>query len=240
MNQIEDLLCFDIETVAKYEYYSEMTEKEKDIFTTFFYKRKVIDRIDYFETEPDGDRKYYESAQPVPEFSIPICISLGRFVDGEIVVQSLTSDGTEESIIKMLKTFAKTVRNHPEMTLSGWNINGFDVPYLNRFFVKYGIEIPVAMSQRTKPWERQVIDLMEVWKGGKYDTLPSLEIVSNFLGISDSKEEMHGVDTSRYFYGKMYIEMSATEGRAMIKKYCEADVKSTLEIAEKMKISKMI
>lgn len=238
MENLNELLVFDIETVAKYENYSEMTEKEKDIFTTFFYRRKVIDRIDYFETEPDGNRKYYEMAQSIPEFSVPICISLGRFVDGKPVVQSLTSDGTEESIIKMLKTFAKTIRNHPEMTLSGWNINGFDLPYLNRFFVKYGIEIPFAMSQRTKPWERKVIDLMEAWKGGKYDTLPGLELVSCFLNVSDSKEEMHGVDTSMIFRGKM--RYSIEEGIKLIQRYCEADVCSTLEIANKMFLSHMI
>jgi len=240
MEQLSDLLCFDIETVAKYKHYSELTEKEKDIFTTFFYKRKMIDRIDFFETHEEGDRMYYENAQPVPEFSLPICISLGRFVDGEPKAYSLTSDGSEEGTINMLKAFAKAVTKRPSLILCGWNINSFDIPYLNRFFVKYGIEIPFAMSQRTKPWERQVVDLMEVWKGGKYDTLPSLELVSCFLGVSDSKEEMHGVDTSRYFRGKMFIDMGVEEGRAMIKKYCEADVKSTLEIAGKMFSSKMI
>jgi DNA polymerase elongation subunit (family B) len=89
--------------------------------------------------------------------------------------------------------------------LVGWNIKGFDIPFLTRRLWKYGLKAPKWWTARPG-WgkEPMVIDLMEEWKCGDYKAAyTKLDHAAKFLGM-EGKTGAHAKD-----FGKLYVEDQA-------------------------------
>ena len=52
--------------------------------------------------------------------------------------------------------------------LVGFNVLGFDLPFLVKRYVVNGLEVPQVLRVDTKPWSKQVVDVMLRWDSGKY------------------------------------------------------------------------
>lgn len=72
--------------------------------------------------------------------------------------------------------------------LAGWNITGFDLPWLIKRSFKHGIK-PPGWLRDGRYWSRAIIDLLDVWKLGEFRKEEgktvgnSLDNVAKFLGL---------------------------------------------------------
>ena len=135
--------------------------------------------------------------------------------------------------------------------IGGWNIKSFDVPYIFKKAIKYGVDpvfIPKGLQIfEKKPWETKLFDLSELWKMTGFQT-QTLSTVCDFLGVQSPKEELEGKFVKNVYYNdyrdvppylnepyeriRGYQTQSQEDRESLIVKYCEADVKSNIDIAK--------
>lgn len=151
-----------------------------------------------------------------PEFSRIVCISALCNMHG---MRSFYDEDEKE----LLQKFVDFVGNGPVMWI-GHYIKGFDVPYLQTRLMANGIQIPPSLrTYGKKPWELNMADTKEMWKGGMFKTChaASLTAVCLALGIPTPKDAISGKDVAEYYH----------EGKIKeIVEYCEKDVEATLEV----------
>lgn len=107
--------------------------------------------------------KYGNDFNFMPEFNRIITITVGMFVTNdkkERVMTVKNLEGDEKAQIE--KFFEITV----EHSVCGWNCKGFDLPFIVRRALKYGIAIPNTLKLHgRKPWDvTNVLDLKDVYK----------------------------------------------------------------------------
>lgn len=108
-------------------------------------------------------------------------------------------------------------------TFVGWNIDAFDVPFLWRRAIRYGIK-PLRDAFNRNRYKGNSIDLMTVWQADFKD-YRKLSDVAAFLGIEDKS---NGIDGSMVY--DLYKEGRIEE----IKEYCKADVQTVREIYDRI------
>jgi len=221
---VRDFIFFDIETVGKQKDLKNLELNEPKLYQMI--TKKFGNRSEKKDT--DSVEEFYRRMSPVlPEFGKIVCISYG-YVDSNDNWKVNSCVGDEEYIVKNAqKTFQKAL----DMNLQpcGYNIIGFDMPWLNKKMVKYGLQVPYnILLYNKKPWEVKVLDLCDVWKStGRYWC--SLDEVIYELGLPSPKDELSGDKVHDTFW----VENDITK----ISKYCEKDVKATKDIVEKLIVS---
>jgi hypothetical protein len=223
---ISRFLYFDIETVGKYKDITELKINEPKLYQLL--EKKFSNKGDRERWESETIETLYERiCSLIPEYGKIVCISYGRVnKNGEFVVKS--SIGEEKDILlEAQKIFNDALDK--KIIPSGFNILLFDLPYINKKMMKYGIRIPynILLSDK-KPWNVGVLDLSDTWRGtGRYWS--SLDEVTYELGVESPKGELSGDKVHHEFWYNNNIQK--------IKKYCEGDVKALKNIHEKMIIS---
>lgn len=220
-----DFVYFDIETSGNYP--DLLSLKNNDMRGYDLFMRKIERKSGQFiDWKLDPDKVYLEKTPLMPEFGRVVCVSIGYIKDDNIKIESFINENEEDIIFKVHKIFEK-ISNKTLYGLSGFYIKGFDIPFLNRKFMQYGLTIPkLFKSFGVKPWEMNILDLAEVWKS--YGTLEnvSLDEMLYVLGIDSPKSVMAGKDVHNKFWN--------TKDYEDIKTYCEGDVVSCIKAAEKI------
>jgi hypothetical protein len=103
----------------------------------------------------------------------------------------------------------------------GFNIFGFDLPFLYRRSWILGVEIP-RMIRKGRYWHEDLIDLMDVWKLGNYDQRISLDMLAKSLGLGEKTG--NGAD---------FAALWASDREKAIS-YAKTDVELTRKCAERM------
>lgn len=67
-------------------------------------------------------------------------------------------------------------------TLIGFNIFGFDLPFMARRAWVHGLQVP-HIARNGRYWSNQFMDLMDIWKLGVYDQRISLDNMAKALGV---------------------------------------------------------
>ncbi len=156
--------------------------------------------------------EYISSAALIPEFATVVCCS---FSAGG-------TPSTKIGIEEIHEAFCRLDGYTP----CGWNIKGFDIPFLCKHFIKNGLKIPKILSNfQKKPWEVNVIDIMEVWKNNGFSPT-KLSTACVFMGIETPKDEINGGDVHELFHSGEIEKIT---------KYCEKDVIATSIFWEKIK-----
>lgn len=110
---------------------------------------------------------------------------------------------------------------------AGWNINGFDIPFMVRRSWANGVIVPNIYNGRYL--DKRFIDLMEVFGCGEYGYKAKLDDVANFLGVQGKYD---GDCTGEEFAEKF---LSGDDvARAQAEEYLKCDVRATWAIAEKL------
>lgn len=115
-------------------------------------------------------------------------------------------------------------------TLLGWNILGFDLPFIYRRSIVLGIDVPPMLrGDANARWAPLFHDIMHLWSFGLYgpDRYESLDTVCKACGI---KGKMDGVDGS--MFEQMYLRGDATT-RAQAIEYCKMDLLACWGVAER-------
>jgi predicted PolB exonuclease-like 3'-5' exonuclease len=158
-----------------------------------------------------------------PEFGAITCLSYGTWSENGMQISTVSGENEKEVLEKIRILFLKAGSNG--LTPTGWNIKNFDIPWIVRKMMMYGIDVPDAISSfDKKPWEVNIFDMKEMWKGWcSIDC--NFEEAAYSMGVPSPKDDIDGSQTHSEFW-KGNIERIAT--------YCEKDVKAMIQMAEKM------
>ena len=151
------------------------------------------------------EEHYPNECSLIPEFGQVVCCTFGYEKEGKLITT------TEDNLIEIHRIF----KNANGMIPCGWNIKGFDIPFLNKHFLKNGLKIPAILSTyNKKPWEVNICDLQEIWKQNGFNSC-KFNSACVFLGIESPKDDIDGSMVHEAFWNGE-IER--------IKTYCEKDV----------------
>ena len=220
--RIGDYMFFDIETVPGYDNFENVPSDMQDAWIALCSRRYTDD----LKRGKSYGELYIENAALMAEFNKVVCISAGRIVDNEHLVASLFLPSDRDNDESLIRTFCTFLNKQSGYKLTGFNIHGFDIPVLFKKCVKYGLKIPQQLNTwNIKPWERQSVDIYDIWKCGSHSSSASLQTVSTFLDCGNPKENVCGCDVNTLYNN---------DNLDGIIDYCEGDVKATMCILEKL------
>jgi DNA polymerase elongation subunit (family B) len=227
VSNLKSMLFIDIETVSEFKYYSEFCEQRPGAAVHWMKKADNYRRTEIDLSELSDADIYLKNAALHPEFAKIITVSIGQIQfdeNGIPIAEKIRSFyGDDES--KFLKEFMQTARaifnKNPNVQFTGHNIKNFDFPFLIKRALVHGIQTPSQFHlQNKKPWENCLLDTYEVWKFAGWNSA-SLDLICDTLNIPSPKALMKGNETTEeYWNGNL----------EKIKEYCEADVKSTMNV----------
>ena len=220
--KLTDYLYFDIETAGKYKDVT-MLKQAEPILYELLLKKYNNQSINEKREGESIDDYYLRVSSIIPEYGKIVCVSVGRVdQDGKWWVSSITGD--EIDIINRTKSiFIGALNNN--LIPCGYNILTFDLPWLNKKFIKHGVRLPYNLLLfDKKPWDVNVLDLFEVWKStGRYWS--SMDEVAYELGIKSSKTKLSGDKVHYTFWYENDVNKIA--------EYCEDDVRVLKDIISK-------
>lgn len=191
-------------------------------------RKNSLDPIDVTD-----DRLYQLDAALYPEFGKVVVITIGQITftdDANPIpkIKSIYGDDEKDVLEQFMKTMVRIFQANPNIKIVGHNIKGFDMPFLIRRAIINGVEIPHQLHlQKLKPWENCLLDTMEVWKFGGWNSA-SLSLICDVLQIPSPKQNMYGGEVAEAYWAGRLEE---------IKDYCEDDVEATMNVM--LKISNM-
>lgn len=224
---------FDIETSRKYESYDEF--KEADERGAKLFEKKVLKKltkeewdtlvIDKFARNKFVRDEYVDLGGLLPEYGRVVCMAYGFYKpDGGNRVLGCAFDLDEK---KLIGDIAKAFNQVSSLRLipCGYNVRGFDIPYIYKKCLSYGIPVPsVINSFGKKPWEVLMFDMMDTWKGTS-NSSATFDEMAYSLGVESPKKDMNGSEVGDAFFSGQYKE---------IVEYCKRDVACLMDCSEKI------
>lgn len=214
------VLNFDIETVSSYATYEEFKLNDS-VGAELFHKK--AQRFKWLDANTI-DEVYELKAGVISTYGKIVCISYSVIKDGKIHVFNINGD--EQSIVERFKHELDKI-SIPNWYLGGFNINMFDIPWLQHKMILYNIEIPEILEFGKKPWDMRVFDYYEIYKQKNIWSSSFEEVLYEF-GIDSPKDKMDGSEVSSFFYKKKDIDS--------IIEYCNKDAYACCMLQSKLKI----
>lgn len=106
-------------------------------------------------------------------------LCIGLISDGQF--HCLSADGDEKLL---LQDFNERVKNSENSPFIGWNIFGFDLPYIQKRCYFHGLKPPIRFdfdAYRTEKW----IDLEHLWNNKNKQEHTALNTVAKFLRVGE-------------------------------------------------------
>lgn len=231
-SELKGMLFIDIETCSQYRNLDDLEKNGPEGLLDLWIKKAESIRL-YEEDKRDlTDSELYEKCASIyAEFGKINTISIGQIAFDEIGMphDSKIKSFYGEDEIQLLEDFNNTMRavfaKNPNVKLIGHNIKKFDMPWIVKRSLVNGIIPPTQFHfQKQKPWENCLLDTYEIWKFGGYNS-SSLDMICNLFGIPSPKDAMKNYEVSEHYWNGN-IEN--------IMKYCEGDVKATMNVMLKM------
>ncbi len=104
----------------------------------------------------------------------------------------------------------------------GFNVHGFDLPFLIRRSWHHGVAVPRVLLSGGKYWCDTILDLMTAWKCGGYKDFISLDMLSKFLKVGQKNGN-----------GELFCVLWDKDREAAIS-YLKNDVRLCADCAAKM------
>lgn len=239
----------DVETVSAFKDFQSADERTQELFKTKFFRE--IAELCKESGAPENTEAAYlykDKAAILAEFNRIVCVSLGTIVKYGNLSES-TRGGIDLSDYPpefnrlgidciYIKSFAGGNEKEIFEQLSGalttaYSLcahfgKGFDYPVLCRKYVMHQLPIPQVLNiKNLKPWEVPLEDTQDMWKFGDMRHSVSLDLLAHIFGLPSPKEIMHGSEVNYYYYND-------PDGISKIAKYCEADVRTLINVHRKM------
>lgn len=221
----KNLFYFDIETVSDFKNIDDLKQNDERGYELFI--RKIKRKSTRFEDwkSPDHNDIYIKKSPLIPEFGKIVCITMGFFKNDDLKIKSIYNNN-EKELIKETHSIFKKISN-TTLSLCGYYIKGFDIPWLNKKFMKYDLEIPrILRTFNIKPWDMNIYDLSEIWKSNGTLENTSFDEMLYTLNIDSPKNDISGEDVNSIYW--------ENEDLNRIKKYCENDVLACVKSSEKI------
>lgn len=220
----KNLVYFDIETTSKYKTLNDFRHDDKRGYDLFM---KKIDRksVRFEEWKEDPGKVYKDKTPLMPEFGKILCVTIAYFKGDDLKLKSVF--GHDEFILikethKIFNNISKTTKG-----LCGYYIKGFDIPWLNKKFMRYGLRIPnVLRTFNVKPWDMNVYDLAEIWRGNGTLENSSFDEMLYDMQVESPKDDISGEDVYKTYW--------IHEDLDSVVKYCEKDVIASVDVTKKL------
>lgn len=209
---LDNVIFMDIETVRL----TKTLEKNTPLYDSWAYKLK-----DELFKNPDYDisKDYIDKAALFAEFAKVVCITMGKVKNGILKCKSYYGENEEEILKDFCNDITRLQAANPKSLFGGHAIKGFDIPFLMRRCLVHGIDLPSMIDlAHLKPWEVNVIDTLELWRGTGF-TGAGLINISTALGLPNPKDDIAG-----YQVGDVYWNEENKPDLERIRIYCEKDV----------------
>lgn len=106
--------------------------------------------------------------------------AIGLITETGETVMTLTSESSEDVVIRSF--WLAFLAHYRDCPFVGFNIFGFDLPFMIRRSWKLGIEVPEGV-RTGRYFSQSFVDLMEVYQLGNREQRISLDNLSKFLGV---------------------------------------------------------
>lgn len=231
VSDLKSMLFIDIETVSEFNHYDELCKHRPGAVIHWIKKAENYRRTELDLADLTNAELYLKNAALHPEFAKIITISIGQIQfdeDGNPVTEKIRSfygDDEAQFLSEFMGTAQSIFNKNPNIQFTGHNIKNFDFPFLIKRSIINGIRIPHQFHlQNKKPWENCLLDTYDIWKFAGWNSA-SLDLICDSLNIPSPKALMKGNETTEeYWNGNL----------EKIKDYCEADVKSTMNVMLKL------
>tara|TARA_R100000656_G_scaffold72850_1_gene54316 strand:+ start:615 stop:1634 length:1020 start_codon:yes stop_codon:yes gene_type:complete len=229
---LESFLFLDIETVRKVK----ELEADTPLYDSFVYKMRYAEeaqRKDF--NEYNVKALFSDKAALYPEFGKVVCITVGRIIDGKLVIHSFNQEEEAVLLTKFNKALRGWAEADPNLAICGVNLKFFDLRYIFIRSIINQVE-PVKGHinlSGLKPWEVFTADITDIWKQTSPYNAP-LVCMAECLGLPSPKSDIDGSQVSDVYYNE------GKEGLERITKYCERDVFTTANIAMRLRFQPLL
>lgn len=227
MNNLNNILFLDIETVPQFDCYGSMSDEWKELWDV---------KASWLVRNRDGEtpETVYNRAGIYAEFGKIICISCG-YVNGygserKLVLKSFYGDDEKVLLKEFCQVLAAWSRDSNEKLLCAHNGKEFDFPYLCRRMIINRIAVPsILNTQGKKPWEVKHLDTMEMWRFGDMKNFTSLNLLACVLGIPTPKDDIDGSMVWEIYWSPKTPE-EKEQAMQRIVTYCQKDVLTVAQV----------
>jgi len=136
----------------------------------------------------------------------------------------------EELLIRFWSMYAKcrAQAGGPRKML-GWNIHGFDLPFLVRRSWYHEVTIPRSVYDG-RNWDQLFVDLMVQFTPGGWREFVKLDTAAKFFGCNGKPECVTGAD-----FGRLWLGTAEEKQQAIA--YLENDLAMTVAVAQRIGIA---
>lgn len=235
---LKNFLFLDIETVREYSSYTEFIKNRTNGAQHW---EKVAKRIMADENLTPAE-SYLQKAALYVEYGKIVSVAFGKYVPNEqgVVEPKIGAMGlagnTFEDEKKLLANVAdylnKQYDSNNDLVLCGHNMKEFDIPYLIKRMIKYGIKLPTLFKNylSAKSWDQKATDTLYDWRmaGNRF---MSLDAIAEFLGFESSKTgAVEGSMLGEFFWN----DPQPFDAKIIaINTYCKADVRVLMDLAKR-------
>jgi predicted PolB exonuclease-like 3'-5' exonuclease len=181
---------------------------------------KIAEKI--AEAEANHRRDFIERAALDPLTGRVVAIGMMVFADGHHGFKggkfSIIGHDDEAQTLREFweLTRGEMGRNNP---MVGFNIFGFDLPFLFRRSWKHRIAVPFGL-RRGRYWGDQILDLRDAWQLGDRQARGSLDSIAKHLGVGAKNGD-----------GKAFAELWQSD-RKQAEAYLRNDIELTAKVAD--------
>ncbi|MCK4747712.1 MAG: ribonuclease H-like domain-containing protein [Bacteroidales bacterium] len=225
--RLENILFLDIETVPIKESFGELNGQMKKLWEV---------RSSHLRKEGEDASDVWSRAGLYAEFGRIICISAGLFSKLSEPRRFRIKSFYGDDEIKIIRDFGGLIRNFrkgKDLILCAHNGKEFDFPFIARRTIILDEPLPEVLNiAGKKPWERNFVDTLELWKFGEFRNYTSLALLAEILGVSNPKDDLDGSQVAPVYYVEKDIDRIA--------RYCEKDVLAVAQVLLRLRGEKLI
>lgn len=205
-----DIIWMDVETIAAV----------KPLFTGPLYDAWAYKmRYQNEQAEKAGidtqtlEDSFNQKAALYAPFAKIACIVIGGIIEDQLRYKVF--QGEEQQLLESFNNAMKLkVTTNQQALFGGFNIIGFDVPFIAKRMLVNGITpMNLLDTAELKPWDQRVCDLSAVWRGNSFYP-DSLQAVAVAMGLPSPKQGLNGSEVTDAFYAGRIDD---------IVKYCVGD-----------------
>ena len=216
---LRTILSFDLEMASQVE----ELDPKSEMYKVFRYKKRDRE-TEKLPTQAETQKLWKREAALNPIFGQIVCASASIKIKEE-GIYSKTFTGTEREVVEGI---TKVLEDHKGI-IAGFNIVGFDLPYLRKRHAILGLSNfpPKLQDVGKKPWDMDntILDIMKFWKGSSFYN-DSLDELCLAFGVPSPKNGgIKGSGVSEEFH---------KNGVKNIEKYCQEDSESVINLIIKM------
>lgn len=183
--------------------------------------QKIADKVAEAETE------FVDKAALSAITGEVVCIGIMQ-PNGKRVFLDATVEG-ERECLEVFWDMARPVQAYGSSEWAGWNLHGFDMPFIIQRSFFLGLPVPAGIMQG-RYFDRRFNDLMVAFTCGVYGAFQSLDTVARFLQIGGKQKDNECTGETAHQFFRSDDPAKREKGF----RYLHNDLIMTRRIAERM------